>query len=84
MRTIFSLIIIIVIIIIIISIFKEDSVFSIIAILPYGPPVNTDIDYYQTFFRDGRLKFSLYILPCNEGCAMNTLCGVIESPKPLP
>ena len=49
MRTIFSLIIIIVIIIII-SIFKEDSVFSIIAILPYGPPVNTDIDYYQTFF----------------------------------
>ena len=40
----------IIIIIIIISIFKEDNVFSIIAILPYGPPVNTDIDYYQTFF----------------------------------
>ena len=38
------------IIIIIISIFKEDNVFSITASLPYGPPVNTDIDYYQTFF----------------------------------
>ena len=37
-------------IIIIISIFKEDNVFSIIASLPYGPPMNTDIDYYQTFF----------------------------------
>ena len=37
-------------IIIIISIFKEDNVFSIAASLPYGPPVNTDIDYYQTFF----------------------------------
>ena len=39
----------IIIIIMIISIFKEDSVFSITAILPYGPPVNTDIDCYQTF-----------------------------------
>ena len=39
-----------IIIIIIISIFKEDSVFSITASLPYGPPVNTDIDYYRTFF----------------------------------
>ena len=38
------------IIIIIISIFKEDNVFSIIASLPYGPPMNTDIDYYRTFF----------------------------------
>ena len=38
-----------VIIIIIISIFKEDNVFSIIASLPYGPPVNTDIDYYRYF-----------------------------------
>ena len=38
-----------VIIIIIISIFKEDHVFSIITSLPYGPPVNTDIDYYRTF-----------------------------------
>ena len=35
---------------IIISIFKEDNVFSITASLPYGPPVNTDIDYYRTFF----------------------------------
>ena len=37
-------------IIIIISIFKEDNIFSITASLPYGPPVNIDIDYYQTFF----------------------------------
>ena len=43
------IIIITIIIIIIISIFKEDKVFSIIASLPYGPPVNTDIDYYRTF-----------------------------------
>ena len=42
---------IIIIIIIIISIFKEDNVFSKTASLPYGPPVNTDIDYYRTFFR---------------------------------
>ena len=42
--------VIIIIIIIIISIFKEDNVFSITASLPYGPPVNTDIDYYRTFF----------------------------------
>ena len=40
----------IIIIIIIISIFKEDNVFSITASLPYAPPVNTDIDYHQTFF----------------------------------
>ena len=40
----------IIIIIIIISIFKEDNVFSITASLPYDPPVNTDIDYYRTFF----------------------------------
>ena len=39
------------VIIIIISIFKEDNVFSITASFPYGPPVNTDIDYYRTFFR---------------------------------
>ena len=38
----------IIIIIIIIFIFKEDNVFSIIANLPYGPPMNTDIDYYRT------------------------------------
>ena len=40
------------IIMIIISIFKEDNVFSITASLPYGPLVNTDIDYYRTFFSD--------------------------------
>ena len=40
------------IVIIIISIFKENNVFSITASLPYGPPVNTDIDYYQIFFSD--------------------------------
>ena len=38
------------------SIFKEDNVFSITASLPYGPPVNTDIDYYRTFF--GLASFS--------------------------
>ena len=43
-----NLIIIIIIIIITISIFKEDNVFSIIASLPYGPPMNTDIDYYRS------------------------------------
>ena len=43
------IIITIIIIIIIISISKEDNVFSIIASLPYGPPVNTDMDYYRTF-----------------------------------
>ena len=41
---------IIILIIIIISIFKEDNVFSMIDSLPYGPPVNTDIEYYRTFF----------------------------------
>ena len=46
---IIHVIIIIIIIIITISIFKEDNVFSVIASLPYGPPVNTDIDYYRTF-----------------------------------
>ena len=40
-------VLIIIIIIIIISVFKEDNVFSITASLPYGPPVNTDIDYYR-------------------------------------
>ena len=46
------IIIIIIIIIILISIFREDNVFSMIASLPYGPPVNTDIDYFQTFLSD--------------------------------
>ena len=38
-----------IIIMIILSIFKEDNVFSITDSLPYGPPVNTDIDFYRTF-----------------------------------
>ena len=28
---------------------KEENIFSMVASLPYGPPVNTDIDYYQTY-----------------------------------
>ena len=39
----------IIIIVIIISIFIEDNVFSTTASLPYGPLVNTDIDYFRTF-----------------------------------
>ena len=31
--------------------FREDNAFSMLASLPYGPPVNTDIDYFQTFCR---------------------------------
>ena len=54
-----------IIIIIIISIFKEDNVFSMIASLPYCPPVNTDIDYYLTFF---------FCECCNVSCA-NFLLG---------
>ena len=46
------IIIIIIIIMIIFSIFTEDNVFSMIASLPYGPPVKTDIDYFQTFLSD--------------------------------
>ena len=38
-----------IIIIITMSIFKEVNVISIIASPPYGPPVNTDIDYFRTF-----------------------------------
>ena len=37
-------------VIIISSIFKEDNIFSMTANLPYGPPMNTENDYYQTFF----------------------------------
>ena len=48
--------IIIIIIIIIISIFIEDNVFSTTASLPYGPLVNTDIDYFRTFL----LSFGLF------------------------
>ena len=40
----------IIIIIIIISIFIEDNVFSTTVSLPYGPLVNTDIDYFRTSF----------------------------------
>ena len=36
-------------IIIIISIFKEVDVFRMTDNLPYGPPMNTDIDYCRTF-----------------------------------
>ena len=39
-----------VIIIIMISIFLEDNEFSMNASLPFGPPINTDIDYYQAYF----------------------------------
>ena len=52
-------------IIIITSIFKEDNVFSIAASLPYGPPVNTDIDYYQTFF-----GFVYFCKCCEVSCAI--------------
>ena len=31
------------------NIYKEDNVFSMTASFPYGPPVITDIGYYQTF-----------------------------------
>ena len=50
---------------IIISIFKEDNVFSITASLPYGPPVNTDIGYYQTFL--GLVNFCNC---CQVSCAI--------------
>ena len=50
------------ILIIIISIFKEDNVFSIIASLPYGPPMNTDIDYYQTFFRTFFVRVAMLVV----------------------
>ena len=45
-----------IIIIIITSIFIEDNVFSTTASLPYGPLVNTDIDYFRTFL----LLFGLF------------------------
>ena len=37
---------------------------SMIASLPYGPPVNTDIDYYQTFFG------LFFCKCCNVSCAI--------------
>ena len=36
-------------VIIIISIFEEDRVYTMTANLPYGPPVNIDNNYFQTF-----------------------------------
>ena len=61
------IIIIMIIIIIIISIFKEDNVFSITASLQYRPPVNTDIDYYRTFF--GLVNFcKCYDVSCAIFC----------------
>ena len=54
-----------IIIIIIISIFKEDNVFSISASLPYGPPLNTDIDYYRIFSD----LFIFASLGCEVSCA---------------
>ena len=54
-----------IIIIIIISIFKENNVFSITASLPYGPPVNTDIDYYRTFS-----DLFIFCKCCEVSCAI--------------
>ena len=51
-------------IIIIICIFKEDNVFSMTANLPYGPLVNTDIDYCRTVFRTSFCKC------CDVSCAI--------------
>ena len=44
---------------------RRITYFSITASLPYGPPVNTDIDYYQTFF--GLVYFCKY---CEFSCAI--------------
>ena len=35
-----------------ISIFKEDNAISMTVNLPYGPPMNTDNDYYRIFLAD--------------------------------
>ena len=43
-------VLLLIIIIIIISIFIKDNVLSTSASLPYGPLVNTDINYFRTFF----------------------------------
>ena len=47
---------VLILIIIIISIFIEDNVFSTTTSLPYGPLVNTDIDYFGPFL----LLFGLF------------------------
>ena len=57
--------IIIIIIIIINSIFKGDNVFSITDSLPYGPPVNTDTEYYQTF-----IGLVYFCKCCEVSCAI--------------
>ena len=70
------------IIIIIISIFKEDNVLSIIASLPYGPPVNTDFNYYQTFL-DFFIFVSVAMLVVRYllGEEMSSACLIILSTK---
>ena len=66
--------------IIIISIFKEDNVFSIIASLPYGPPMNTDIDYYQTFFFLSFFSdFHYFCKFCKVSCAIFVRMDVREA-----
>ena len=69
---------VIIIIIIIISIFKEDNVFSIIASLPYGPPVNTDIDYHRTFSDFFIFNFFIFCKCCNVSCAIFVQVSVIS------
>ena len=52
-----------------------------IASLPYSPPVNTDIDYYRTFF-------GLFCKCCNVSCAIfvrrreASACLIMLSTKP--
>ena len=74
---------IIIIIIIIISIFKKDNVFSMTANLPYGPPLNTDIDLLSVFFFLG-----LSCKCCDVSCAIfinrrreNSACLIMLSTK---
>ena len=50
---------------IIISIFEEDNEFCMNASLPFGTPINIDIDYYQAFF------FSFFFFVCV--CVMHGL-----------
>ena len=68
-------------IIIIISIFKEDNVFSIIASLPYGPPVNTDIDYYRTFF--GLFIYLFFFFFGGGSVAMSVVRHLLGEEKPV-
>ena len=50
-----------IIIIITICILQENNTFSMNASLPYSPPLNTDFDYYQTFFIIFRV-FHIFLL----------------------